>query len=222
MQLYKPLDTRPITWIDTPGHELFELMRGRTTSVADLAVVVFSAEKLLRMEEEAVMRRTNDKSSTSPTDSLQEKTTELLLHVEKWKTPVLFVINKVDLIAAGDKNFHVGAASTSTSTSSSPALEKAKQLLGQHCKALFDQGILAYNWAPCAEKALPMCCLMGSANDLKSVKTVIDEVHRMCGEIYYGVNKNTAASDDDKNQKLDFLMAKLPESTAITEDGNVS
>lgn len=38
------VDDRRCTFIDTPGHEVFELQRGRTMSAADVAVVVVSVE----------------------------------------------------------------------------------------------------------------------------------------------------------------------------------
>src|SRR3990167_6601939 len=37
-------DMRPITFIDTPGHEAFREMRGRGGRVADIAILVVSAD----------------------------------------------------------------------------------------------------------------------------------------------------------------------------------
>jgi len=63
-----------MTWIDTPGHEVFEHMRGRTTAAADVAVVVVSCEQ-----------------------GADVQTEEVLLHAEKWNVPVMFCLNKIDL-----------------------------------------------------------------------------------------------------------------------------
>eukprot|EP00397_Hematodinium_sp_SG-2012_P008992 GEMP01009064.1.p1 GENE.GEMP01009064.1~~GEMP01009064.1.p1 ORF type:complete len:843 (+),score=244.17 GEMP01009064.1:195-2531(+) len=62
------------TWIDTPGHEAFQNMRGRSTACADVAVVLVSCE-----------------------EGADVQTEEVLLHAEAWDVPVLFALNKIDL-----------------------------------------------------------------------------------------------------------------------------
>jgi translation initiation factor IF-2 len=66
-----------MTFIDTPGHSSFEVSRGLSTSVADLALVVVSAEK-----------------------GAEVQTEEVLFHADKFQVPVIFAINKMDLPTA--------------------------------------------------------------------------------------------------------------------------
>lgn len=68
------LDTQRMTFMDTPGHEAFELHRGRTMASADAALVVVSVEH-----------------------GAEVQTEEVLLHAARWSVPVVFALNKVDL-----------------------------------------------------------------------------------------------------------------------------
>mmetsp|Transcript_25401 Transcript_25401/g.70713 ORF Transcript_25401/g.70713 Transcript_25401/m.70713 type:complete len:993 (-) Transcript_25401:82-3060(-) len=67
-------DTQRVTLLDTPGHEAFELHRGRTMAAADVAVVVVSVER-----------------------GAEVQTEEVLQHAAKWSVPVVFALNKIDL-----------------------------------------------------------------------------------------------------------------------------
>ncbi|CAE8605475.1 unnamed protein product, partial [Polarella glacialis] len=67
-------DPERITFLDTPGHEAFELLRGRTMAAADVAVVVVSVEF-----------------------GAEVQTEEVLIHASRWKVPVIFALNKIDL-----------------------------------------------------------------------------------------------------------------------------
>jgi len=62
-----------ITFLDTPGHAAFDLMRARGTSITDLAVLVVAAD-----------------------DSVQEQTREALAHVRRTSTPFVVAITKCD------------------------------------------------------------------------------------------------------------------------------
>jgi len=66
-----------MTLLDTPGHEAFELTRGRTMAAADLAVVVVSVER-----------------------GAEVQTEEVLLHANRWGVPIIFALNKIDLPSA--------------------------------------------------------------------------------------------------------------------------
>eukprot|EP00392_Amoebophrya_sp_AT5.2_P011263 g11338.t1 len=167
-QLYKPLDLREITWIDTPGHALFELMRGRTTAVADVAVVLFDVTKLN-----------------------EQRTEELLLHVEKWQTPAVFVLNKVDLLTSSKSD--VG-------NNYDALVCAAKAALVQQCRTLNESGVLAYDWTACAEKALPMSAL----KNLTTVRNVIDKVH----EVAAGSSASTPVSSAAKQIPPAFSICK--------------
>jgi len=68
------LDRERITFLDTPGHEAFEVHRGRTMASADLAIVVVSVER-----------------------GAEVQTEEVLMHASNWKVPVVFALNKIDL-----------------------------------------------------------------------------------------------------------------------------
>lgn len=63
-----------ITFLDTPGHEAFELQRGRTMAAADVAVIIVSTQQGVELQ-----------------------TQEVLLHASQWKVPVVFALNKIDL-----------------------------------------------------------------------------------------------------------------------------
>ena len=43
-----------MTFLDTPGHEAFELLRGRTMAAADVAVVLVSVERGAELQTEEV------------------------------------------------------------------------------------------------------------------------------------------------------------------------
>lgn len=63
-----------ITFLDTPGHEAFSLMRERGTKVADLAVLVIAAE-----------------------EGLKPQTKEALSFIQQAKIPYVIALNKTDL-----------------------------------------------------------------------------------------------------------------------------
>lgn len=64
---------KKITFIDTPGHEAFQEMRRRGSRVADLAVLVVSAE-----------------------DGVKPQTIEAYKAIEESKTPFIVALNKID------------------------------------------------------------------------------------------------------------------------------
>ncbi len=64
---------RPITFIDTPGHEAFTLMRSRGARIADVAILVVAAD-----------------------DGVQPQTVEAVSIIEAAKLPLVVAINKMD------------------------------------------------------------------------------------------------------------------------------
>ncbi len=66
-------DERPITFIDTPGHEAFTVMRSRGAKVADLAILIVAAD-----------------------DGVKPQTEEVIQIVKAAKIPYVVAINKMD------------------------------------------------------------------------------------------------------------------------------
>ncbi|KKU39344.1 MAG: Translation initiation factor IF-2 [Candidatus Azambacteria bacterium GW2011_GWB2_46_37] len=64
---------KPITFIDTPGHEAFSKMRSRGAHVADVAVLVVAAD-----------------------DGVKPQTVEAIYHITESKIPFVVAINKID------------------------------------------------------------------------------------------------------------------------------
>ncbi len=69
----KNKDKTPLTFIDTPGHEAFTVMRSRGAKVADIAVLVVAAD-----------------------DSVKPQTVEAINIIKAAKLPLVVAINKID------------------------------------------------------------------------------------------------------------------------------
>jgi translation initiation factor IF-2 len=90
-------------------------MRGRTASVADVAVVLVACDDASLYE-----------------GQLASQTEETLLHAEKWNVPVVFALTKIDLLGGSGRRI----------SDTNVAIDRAKTLLAKTCKEMHRRGSL--------------------------------------------------------------------------------
>src|SRR5204863_7458504 len=76
-------DGRPITFVDTPGHEAFTEMRSRGANVTDIAVLVVAAN-----------------------DGVMPQTEEAISHARAAGVPIVVALNKIDLPGINEQRIY--------------------------------------------------------------------------------------------------------------------
>lgn len=76
-----PNDGKPISFVDTPGHEAFTEMRARGAGVTDIVVLVIAAD-----------------------DGVMPQTEEAISHAKAADVPIIVALNKIDLPGADEEN----------------------------------------------------------------------------------------------------------------------
>ncbi len=100
-----------ITFIDTPGHEVFSAMRSRGAKIADIAILVVAAD-----------------------EGVKEQTKEAISHIKNFNLPMIVAINKIDKPGADTervkRELNVAGVSLEKMGGDTPAVEisaKTKQ-----------------------------------------------------------------------------------------------
>lgn len=83
----KTKEKTPLTFIDTPGHEAFTVMRSRGAKVADIAILVVAAD-----------------------DSVKPQTIEAINIIKAAKIPLVVAVNKIDKPGADPKRVYADLA----------------------------------------------------------------------------------------------------------------
>jgi translation initiation factor IF-2 len=109
---------RPITFVDTPGHEAFTQMRARGANVTDCAVIVVAAD-----------------------DGIMPQTEEAISHARAAGVPIVACINKIDLPGADIQKVYQQLAATEllpTEWGGETEVVKTSALTGEGVDALLD------------------------------------------------------------------------------------
>lgn len=155
-----------MTFLDTPGHEAFELSRGRTMAAADVAVVVVSVERGAELQTE-----------------------EVLMHASRWKVPVVFALNKIDL-----PDCH---------------LDLTRAELRRQCQLLYEHGLVDVDWTQQAEEAVPISALLK-----RNLEELVDRIREVASKTQLPLKRpepltmtpGKAVSTQNMHKRTDFLQ----------------
>ena len=207
----KGYKTNKITFIDTPGHEAFSLLRARGANVADIALLIIDAK-----------------------DSLMPQTIESISHIKNAKIPFIVVLNKIDLPEADPEKvkndllkYEIMVEGKGGTTLALPVSAKTGKGIHELLEAILllsSDMNLVYD-----DTALPQAYIIETKKDKRGIATsiIMRQGRLKLGDVVFAEDKKAKikAIINDQNQSLEKVFPSTPVEilgfTEIPEVGSI-